>query len=137
MQPSHIPMYVAFPLQGESKLVQMACSGPLTPCFVNNDYVTTEITYSTVRAHQEVLAQSRGTCSVTSCFVWYACKSFIKGPWLLQHQGHIRVVSWVCYMRLCHGYFTATLWLCCGYCYGCCISQERGCVLAAMLARRE
>ena len=36
-----------------------------------------------------------------------------------------------------HGYalwyfVMATLWLCCGCCYGCCISQERGCVMATI-----
>ena len=29
------------------------------------------------------------------------------------------------------------LWSCCGCCYSCYISQERGCVKAAMPARRE
>ena len=40
---------------GESKLAKMACSGPLAPRFVNNDYVTAEIIYSTEHACQEVL----------------------------------------------------------------------------------
>ena len=35
----------------------MACSGSLTPCFVNN-YITAEIIYSTVHVHHEVLAWS-------------------------------------------------------------------------------
>ena len=57
----------------------------------------------------------------------------------------------VCLYELHHGspgcYFTgatlelhcvmALLWLCCGHCYSCCISQERGCVMAAVPARRE
>ena len=35
------------------------------------------------------------------------------------------------------GYVMALLRLCCGCCHSCCIRQERGCVLAAMPARRE
>ena len=54
METSHIPVYVAFPLWCESKLVKMVCSGPLTPRFANNDYVTAEITYST--AHEPLVA---------------------------------------------------------------------------------
>ena len=46
---------------GETKLVKMACSGFLTPCFVNNDYVTTEITYRTVCVHHEMLSWSWAT----------------------------------------------------------------------------
>ena len=52
---------------GESKLVKMACSGSLAPCFinnVNNDYVTAEVVYSTAPAHLEVLVWSWTTlCS--------------------------------------------------------------------------
>ena len=39
-----------------------------------------------------------------------------------------------------HGYVMAPLWLlrlCCGHCYGYCVSQEKGCAMAAMLAKRE
>ena len=43
-------------------------------------------------------------------------------PWLLLHWAYIGAASWLCYMRLCHG---------------CCVSQERGCVTAAMPARIE
>ena len=48
-------------LWGESKLAKIACSGSLAPPFVNNDYVTAEITYSIVHPHQEVLAWSWAT----------------------------------------------------------------------------
>ena len=54
-------------VRGESKLVKMACSGSLAPCFINDvnkDYATAEITYITVHAHQEALAWSQTTlCS--------------------------------------------------------------------------
>ena len=40
---------------GESKLTKMACLGFLAPHFVNNDYVTAEIIYSTEHARQEVV----------------------------------------------------------------------------------
>ena len=49
---------------GESKLSKLPCSGSLTPCFVNNDYVIAEIVYSTAYAHHEVPAWSPATsCS--------------------------------------------------------------------------
>ena len=42
-------------LRGERKLAKMACSGSLAPHFVNNDYVTAEVTYNTAHAHHKVL----------------------------------------------------------------------------------
>ena len=39
----------------------MAFLGSLAQCFVNNDYVTVEIIYSTAHGHHEVLAWSRAT----------------------------------------------------------------------------
>ena len=41
----------------------MASSGSLAPCFVNNDYVTTETIYSTVHARHEVLL-GHGLCAL-------------------------------------------------------------------------
>ena len=41
-------------LWGESDLAKTVCSGSLTPCFVNKDYITAEITYS----HVHVLTRS-------------------------------------------------------------------------------
>ena len=48
-------------MQGKCKLAKMAWSGSLAPCplalaphFVNNDYVTAEIAYSTEHVHHEV-----------------------------------------------------------------------------------
>ena len=41
----------------------MVCSGSLALCFVNNDYVTAEIIYSTAHDCHEVLAWSRFGCS--------------------------------------------------------------------------
>ena len=48
----------------------MAWSGSLTPwpltlapCFVNNDYVTAEITYTTAHAHHEVYVTAGTTYS--------------------------------------------------------------------------
>ena len=52
---------------GESKLAKMECSGSLTPRFVNKDYVTAEITYSTAQAHHEVLAWLQVLCVVWIC----------------------------------------------------------------------
>ena len=36
---------------GERKLAKTVCSGSLAPRFINNDYVTAEIIYSTVHEH--------------------------------------------------------------------------------------
>ena len=44
---------------GESKLAKMVRSGSLTPRFVNNDCVATEIVYSTAHACYKVLAWSQ------------------------------------------------------------------------------
>ena len=48
-------------LWGESKLAKVACSGSLAPCFVNNDYVTAEIIYSTAHVHHKELAWTGAT----------------------------------------------------------------------------
>ena len=40
---------------GRQQMGKMTCSGSLTPPFVNNDYVTAKIVYSTAHAHHEVL----------------------------------------------------------------------------------
>ena len=45
----------------------MVCSDSLTPHFVNNDYVTAEIIYSTAHAHHEVLDWSQAICAVGIC----------------------------------------------------------------------
>ena len=68
---------------GKSILAKMALSGSLAPLFVN-DCVTAEITYSTVHAHQAVLAWSQATL----------CYREIKAPpkkW--QHYCFIMAVS--------------------------------------------
>ena len=48
-------------LWGDSKLAKMAYPGSLASRFVNNDYVTAEIIYSTAPMHHEVLTWSRAT----------------------------------------------------------------------------
>ena len=53
-------------LWGDSKLAKMACSGSLAPHFVNNDYVTAEIPYSTL--HHELFVCSHATwCGMHIC----------------------------------------------------------------------
>ena len=44
---------------GESKLAKMACSGSLTPRFVNDNHVTVEIIYNTAHARHKVLTRSQ------------------------------------------------------------------------------
>ena len=123
-------------VQEKRKLAKMVWSGSLTSWpltltarFVNNDCVAAELTCSTAHTHQKVLAlswirvvclyelhhQSPGCCCIGATFG--------------QHDG--------CYIRLYCGSVMATLWLCSGCCYDCCITQERGCVMSAMPARRE
>ena len=84
----------------------MVWSGSLTPqplalalCFVNNDCVTAEITYSTVHVPHEVLTWSRP-----------ALRASPGKPWLLQHWGYTGVASRLCYLRLCHGYVWRRQW---------------------------
>ena len=90
----------------------MVWSGSLTPqplafalCFINNDCVTAEITYSTVRVPDEVLTLSRGPGLVMSYFVPYTCKSFTMKPLAATTLGlHwsgilvmlFEVMSWLC-----------------------------------------
>ena len=109
------------------------------PCFVNNDYVTTEITYSTVCVHHEVLAWSWDTLCCRD--IWVPPRKWWH---LLLHHC---CVHWVSHWRREYSVPTATAvasarrgicsWLLCqpgerlcyvrlyyGYCFGCCISQE-------------
>ena len=118
-------------LGGESKLAKMARSGSLTARFVNNNYVTAEITYSAAHGRHEILAWSQAALCLMPV------RASPQEPSLLWHWGYIGVASWLCYMRLCRGCITAALWLCCGCCQNCCVSQESGCVMAAMPAQRE
>ena len=105
---------------GETKLAKMAWSGSLTPQplglalrFVNNVYIRAEIACSTAHAHHKALTWSQAAlCS-------RPVRTSPRKPWLLRHMGYIGVASWLCYIKLCHGYVIATLWLCCGCCYGC------------------
>ena len=91
-------------LLGKSKLANMTWSVSLTPWpltlaphFVNNDYVTAEITYSTVHVHHNVLIRPQAT------FVLWVYISFTwEGP------------GGLCGLMLCY--------VCC---YSCDASQER------------
>ena len=62
---------------------------PLAPHFVNNDYVTAEITYTTA-------CTSWGTGLVTGYFVWYACMTFtmkaLVAPASGRHWSSIMIV---------------------------------------------
>ena len=52
---------------GREQISQMVCSGSLKPRFVNNDYVTMEIIYSTVHTHHAVPLAHKLLCSVGIC----------------------------------------------------------------------
>ena len=60
--------------------------------------VTAEITHSTVHVPHEVLTWSWTVLCHTSV------RASPGKPWLLQHWGYTGVASWLCYLRLCHGY---------------------------------
>ena len=96
---------------GREQISQEACSGSLTPRFVNNDYVKAELTDSTAHARQEALAWSRVTLCSTHM-------------WALSKNGSITVASWLCWW--------GQPWeerIQCVLGYGCCAKQERGCVV--------
>ena len=72
-------------MQGKSKFAKMVWSGSLipqplalAPRFVDNDYVTAEITYSTVHACHKVLAWSR-MCVVMLCYVMSPATAAVPG----------------------------------------------------------
>ena len=72
-------------MQGKSKFAKMGWSGSLipqplalAPHFVDNDYVTAEITYSTVHACHKVLAWSR-MCVVMVRYVMSAATAAVPG----------------------------------------------------------
>lgn len=62
-------------LEGRDQISQMARSGSLTPRFVDNEYLTAEIIYSTVHAPQ------RGTYLVRGYFMLYGCMSSTCKIW--------------------------------------------------------
>ena len=114
----------------ESKLAKV-CSGSLTPRFVNNDYVTAEIIYTTAHARHEVPAWSQVTVSGYTCmsFTMKVLAAAVLGlHWSDTMAMLYEVMLWLHY---------SSVWLCCGCFYSCCISQERGCVMAAIPPRRE
>ena len=74
------------------------------------------------------------TCLVMSYFAWYACISFPMKALAAAALGlHWRNIIIMLYMRICYGYIMVMLWLL----LRCCFSQEWGCVIAALPARRE
>ena len=107
-------------------------------------YVTAEITYSPAHARHQVLSLDAGYCWYISS-TWksrggclkYICMHFTMKALTAAALGYIRATSWLCYVRSCDDSIMATLWLCCGWCYGSCASPERGCVMATMPDRRE
>ena len=98
----------------------------LAPCFINYDYVTAEITYSTVHAHHAVFAGSQALCSTQSMsFVMKALAPATLGL----HWSNIMVMLYEVLLCLCHGYIMVMSWLLCQpgerLCYGYPSSQER------------
>ena len=111
----------------ENKLAKLACSDSLVPCFVNNDYVTTEI-----------LLQHR------ACASWSTHDSYL---WRLRSWATLCCMDIWAPPRKQQHYAASSLWPLCqpeerlcwvrlgyGSCYGCCISQERINVSAVPMA---
>ena len=129
-------------LWGQSKWAKVACSGSLAACFVNNDYVTAEIIYSTAHVCHEFCLTAEITYSTA-----YAHHKVLTWSWVTLSYRHIwalpkKAMAFYCCItavsfgsamrRVC-----LLLWLLCqpgqrlhlvrlcyGYCFGC-ISQER------------
>ena len=110
---------------------QDAVLSSLTPRFVNKDYVTAEITYSTAQVRHEVLTRS--------WVLWVCLNSTHKAVGMT-------TLSWLWPLgqRERREYSVSTVAAAASarreYCCGCCASQERGCVLlgyAMAVARRE
>ena len=103
----------------ETKLAKMECSGSLAPRFVNNDSIMAEVINSTQHAHHEVLSWTWATF-----VIWVPPKK----------RGYcccIMVFIWVSHERREWSMSTVTVAASARreYCYGFCISQERGCVV--------
>ena len=118
--------------------VRLSCptlSRPQAPCSVNSDFAGLCNGWDHIALHMHFTRYSLGLGLLcVLCLLWTSPWK----PWLLLHQGYIGAT---------HGYVIcgsvmATLWLCYGCCYGCLspacfISQEGGCVTAAVPARRK
>ena len=130
---------------GESKLAMIMLSGSLAPSFVNNDYVTAEImystahvcheffltaeiTYSTAYAHHKVLTWSWVTLSYRhiwapskKALAFYCCITAVSFGSAMRRENIVCLLLWL----LCQpGERLHLVRLCYGYCFGC-ISQER------------
>ena len=60
-------VYIYIDVWGESKLAKMECSGFLALHFVNNDYVTAEIIYSSVHTFRRYWLGQELLCAVGIC----------------------------------------------------------------------
>ena len=128
-------------LQGKNKLAKMVCSGSLTPGslafapgFVNSDYVTAEITYSTVHVHHGVPGWTWAASVmwtppkiVAALLLCHTCVHWVSHGGentaclllqLLSQPPENTVMAAVSVGRVC-------VRLCYGCCHGHCISQER------------
>ena len=105
------------------KLSQAAFSCPLSLCSANNGFAS----YCSSRDHsQHCACTPRGTDSVTGYSVLHTCMGTAREGFAAVLGPHCCGIT-ITFMR---GHLMATLWSC----YGCCISEERGCVLEAMPA---
>ena len=87
-------------LQGERILAKMAHSGALTPCFVNNDYVTVEINHSTAHARPEVLSWSWAGQHAPVSFTAKALAAAALG----RHWSDTIIMLYEVILQLCCGY---------------------------------
>ena len=82
-------------LWGENKLAKMAWSGSLPPRSINNDYVTTEIIYSTTHACHEVYVTAEVTYSTAHVPHKVFCAVGIYEPHLRKLR-NFTAASWLC-----------------------------------------
>ena len=124
-------------LWGKTKLTKMACSGSLTLCFVNNDYVTAESICSTAHMHHEVLV-GHGLCAVRMCEFHLKCGGITSASQLclLGQPWEERIVCLLLWLLRQPGERLCCVRFCYGCCCGCCISQERINVCAVPTAPR-
>ena len=126
------PGYIEIDTVG--KLTRRSQLGSLALCSVNNDFAWLCNSWDHL---QHCACPSWGTLLVMSYPVHHACMSStmkaLAAAALELHWSNITIMLYEVMFWL----HIARLWLCYGFCYGGCVSQQKSCVMATMPARRE
>ena len=104
---------------GESKLAKMACSGSLAAHFINNDYITAEIIYSSVHTFRRYWLGQELPCAVGICELHLKSSGITAVSLAVSIGSAMRRENMCVY---CDGSSRR------GYCCGHCASQERRCL---------